>query len=98
MGGCENRPRDWRGLPAALGALIEIAGGYQTILLAAAYRALEAARPARRDDDRPTLLLGAIQPFERRLTETFLELHNIPSHRHNLMKPIMIFSLLSSVP
>jgi hypothetical protein len=68
------------------------------MLLAAAYRALEAARPARRDDNRPTLLLAAIQPFERRLAETFLELHDIPSHRHNLMKPMGFSSPLPSVP
>jgi hypothetical protein len=46
VGRCKDRPGDRRSLPAALGALIEIAGRHQTILPAAAYRAFKATRPA----------------------------------------------------
>src|SRR5512133_507961 len=82
----KDRPGNWRRLPAALGALVEIAGRHQTILLAAAYRALKATRPANRDHDRPALLLGAVLLLERSLAEALVELHDITSHRLNLMK------------
>jgi hypothetical protein len=32
------------------------------------------------------LLLGAVLPLEPRLAETLLELHDVTSHFHNLMK------------
>src|SRR5512133_4300314 len=92
-----DRPGNRRRLPAALGALIEIAGRHQTILLAAADRALEATRPACRNHDRPALLLGAVLLLECCLAEALLELHDITSHRLNLMKPRRIFILLSGV-
>src|ERR1700746_3501189 len=98
MGRCKDRPGDRRSLPATLGALIEIAGRHQTILPATAYRALKATRPACRNDDRPASLLAAILLFERGLTETLLELHDIARHRHNLMKRNRIPSLLPGVP
>src|SRR6476659_475756 len=82
----EDRPRNRRRLPAELGALIEVASRHQTILRAAACWSLKATRPACRDHDRPALLLGAVLLFERRLAEALLELHDITSHRLNLMK------------
>src|SRR5579864_6603249 len=97
MGRGKDRPGNRGSLPAALGALIEIAGRHQTMLLVAAYRALEATRPACRDNDRPTLLLGAVLLFERGLAETLLELHDITGHRYNLMKQRRIPALLSGV-
>ena len=45
----KDRPRNRGRLPAALGALIKIAGRHQTILLAAACRALKTMRPACRE-------------------------------------------------
>src|SRR5215831_14599419 len=97
MGRGKDRSSNRRSLPAALGALIEIAGRHQTKLLAAACRALETMRPACRDHDRLALLLGAVPLFELRLAEALLELHNITSHRLNLMKPRRISALLSGV-
>ena len=73
----KDRPRNRGRLPAALAALIEIACCHQTILLAAACRALKATRPAYRAYDRPALLLGAVLLFERSLAEALLELHAI---------------------
>ena len=93
----KDRPRNRGRLPAALAALIEIACCHQTILLAAACRALKATRPASRDYDRPALLLGAVLLLERSLAEALLELHDIPSHRLNLMKQHRIPALLSGV-
>src|SRR6516162_7986320 len=93
----KDRPRNRRRLPAALGALIEIAGRHQTILLAAACWAFKATRPACGDHDRPALLLGAVLLFEGRLAEALLELHAITSHRLNLMKQQRISALLSRV-
>src|SRR5512133_323910 len=93
----KDRPGNRRRLPAALGALIEIAGRHQTILLAAADRALEATRPACRNHNCLALFLGAVLLFERRLAEPPLELHDITSHRLNLMKSRRIFILLSGV-
>src|ERR1700750_2616427 len=93
----KDRPRNRGRLPAALAGLIEIACCHQHTLLAATYRALKATRPACRDYDRPTLLLGAVLLFERRLAEALLELHAITSHRRHLMKPRRISTLLSGV-
>src|SRR5512133_3938868 len=93
----KDRPGNRRRLPAALRAQIEIAGCHQTILLAAADRALEATRPANRNHNCLALFLGAVPLFERRLAEALLELHDITSHRLNLMKPRRIFILLSGV-
>src|SRR6476659_3205638 len=93
----KDRPRNRGRLPAALGALIKIAGRHQTILLAAACRALKTMRPACRDDDRLALLLGAVLLFERGLAEALLELHAIPRHHLNLMKQQRISALLSGV-
>ena len=77
--------------------MIEIAGRHQTILLAAANRALEATRPACRDHDRLALLLGAVPLFERSVAEALLELHDITGHHLNLMKQPRIPALLSGV-
>src|ERR1700733_13053536 len=96
MGRCKDRPGDRRCLSAALGALIEIAGRHHAVLPATAYRTLKAMRPAVCNDDCPALLLGAVLPFERRFAETFLELHDITSHCHNLMKQHRIPGLLPS--
>src|SRR5512133_2155711 len=74
----KDRPGNRRRLPAALGALIEIAGRHQTILLAAADRALEATRPACRNHNCLALFLGAVLLFERRLAEPPLGLHDHP--------------------
>jgi transposase len=45
----------------------------------------------------PALLLGAALLFERRLAQTLLELHDVTSHRHNLMKQHRTSDLLSGV-
>src|SRR5215471_17506614 len=97
MGRGKDRPGGRRRLPAALGALIEIPGCHYAVLRRPACRALEAMRPTRRNDDRPALLLAAVLPFERGFAEAFLELHDISSHCHNLMKQHGIPSLLPGV-
>ena len=70
------------------------------MLPAAAYRAFEAVGPTRSDHDRAALLLGAVLLFEgrfARFAEALLVLHDISSHRHNLMKSRRIPGLLPGV-
>ena len=74
-----DRPGDRRGLPAALGALIEMARCYQAVLRGATYRTFETLGPAARDHYCPALLLRAVPAFELRLAEALLELHDITS-------------------
>ncbi len=50
------------------------------VLLAATFRANEAIRPTRRDDDRPALLLSAVKPVKFRLAEPFLKLDLVVGH------------------
>src|SRR6185437_2269230 len=81
LGRGEDRPGNRRGLPAAGGALEQVAALHQAVRAPTAGRTDEPVRPPRRDDDGPALWLGAVEAGEFGLAQAFLELHRIACHQ-----------------
>jgi hypothetical protein len=77
----ENRSGDRRSLSAAFRALKQAAARNLTMRSTAAEWARKPIRPPARNHDRPALLLCAVQTIKFSLTQPFLKLDFIPSHR-----------------
>ena len=85
--GCrEDRSGDHRCLSPAAGALVERAGLYDAVLLAAARRTDEARWPAPARHCLPTLSLGSVKDGKLGLTEALLKLNLVARHLLNPQK------------